>query len=122
MKKIKFIIYILGATLISSCGVNQSMVLNHNQNNTQVVLSENNYRIVDKVSGSASVCYVLMIGGLNKRQLFENAHSAMMAKANLQNASKALVNIVSEEHVGGVPPFFTKRTVTVSANVVEFTR
>lgn len=46
----------------------------------------------------------------------------MMSKANLLNTSKAVINIVTEEHVGGVPPFYFKRTVTVSANVVEFVK
>ena len=66
--------------------------------------------------------YIFLIGGLKKKQLYENAYSNMMSKANLLNTSKAVINIVTEEHVGGVPPFYFKRTVTVSANVVEFVK
>ena len=107
---------------LSSCGVSSSLITNHNQNSTQVNLSANNFKVVDKISGSSEVTYVLFFGGLNKKQLFENAYSAMMDKANLINGSRALINIVTEEHLGGVPPFYYKRTVTVSAHVIEFTK
>ena len=96
--------------------------MNHNQNTTQVQLTGNNYKVVDKISGSSSVPYVLFFGGMNKTQLFENAYSNMVSKANLMNGSKALINIMTEEHLGGVPPFYYKRTVTVSAYVIEFTK
>jgi hypothetical protein len=121
-KQFVSILAVLGALFLSSCGVNTALILNHNQNATQVSLSSNNFKVVDRVTGSADVRYILMIGGLKKRQLYDNAYSAMVAKANLNNSSKALANIVTEEHVGGVPPFYIKRTVTVSAHVIEFTR
>tara|TARA_R110002012_G_scaffold252147_1_gene430726 strand:- start:568911 stop:569201 length:291 start_codon:yes stop_codon:yes gene_type:complete len=95
-------------------------MLNQNQNTTQVHLGSNNFSVVEKVSGTSEVSYVLAIGGLNKRRLYQDAYSAMVKDANL-TGSKALINIVTEEHIGGFPPFFTKRTLTVSANVVEFT-
>lgn len=104
-----------------ACGVNNAIILNHNQNSTQVHLSSMNYRFVDKVSGSADVEYVLIFGGMNKKQLYENAYSKMLDAANL-TGSKAIVNAVTEEHLGGVPPFYYKRTITVSAYVIEFTR
>ncbi len=120
--KIKIAAIIVMAVVLSSCGVNSALVLNHNNNATQVQLSSNNYKVIDKISGSAEVEYICMIGGLKKTQLYENAYSAMMGKANLLNSSKALINIVTEEHVGGLPPFYYKRTVTVSAHVIEFTK
>ena len=116
-------IAILAATvlLFSSCGVNNAFIANHNQNATQVHLSKNNYKVVEKVTGSAEVDYVLFIGGLNQRQLFENAYADMVDKANLMSGSKALINVVTESYIGGVPPFYYKRVITVSAYVIEFT-
>ncbi|NEN25676.1 hypothetical protein G3O08_19470 [Cryomorpha ignava] len=123
MKKIPTILFVAVVSLmLSSCGVNSALILNNNQNSTMVQLSSNNYKVIDKVSGSAEVEYILLFGGLNKSQLYENAYSAMVEKANLVNSSKALINIVTEEHIGGVPPFYYKRTITVSANVIEFTQ
>ncbi len=106
--------------ILSSCGVSHSIMLNLNQSTTQVNLGSNNFNVVEKVSGTSEVSYVLIFGGLNKRRLFQDAYTAMVKDANLTGA-KALINIVTEEHIGGFPPFYTKRTLTVSANVVEFT-
>ncbi len=106
--------------LLSSCGINYALINNVNANATQVQLSSNNFNVVDKINGSAKVNYVLAFGGMNKRQLYENAYSAMMDKASLKGKARAVINIVTEEHIGGIPPFYYTRTVTVSANVIEF--
>lgn len=105
---------------LSSCGVNMASISNHNANETQVQLSSNNFKIVDKINGSAEVSYVLIFGGVNKHQLYENAYSAMMDKANLKDHPRAIINMVTEESIHGVPPIYYTRTITVSANVVEF--
>ncbi|MFC2126537.1 DUF6567 family protein [Bacteroidota bacterium] len=107
---------------LNSCGISLTTVLNQNQNLTEVHLNSNNFKIVDKVSGSAEVSYVLIFGGMNKTQLFENAYADMVRDANLESGSKALINIVTEDHIGGVPPFYYTRTTTVSAHVIEFIR
>ncbi|WPR70372.1 DUF6567 family protein [Flavobacterium sp. NG2] len=127
MKKInqKIVIYsvlLLLATFLNSCGIGHAYVTNHNQNATEVRLSENNFKVIDQVSGSSKTSYVLAIGGMNKRQLYENAYSIMMKKANLINGSKAVINVMTEEHLSGFAPFFVRRTITVNAQVVEFTR
>ncbi|HNP07681.1 MAG TPA: hypothetical protein PKN99_08635 [Cyclobacteriaceae bacterium] len=123
MKKIN--IYsglLLLASLMSSCGIGTAIVTNHNQNATEVHLTGNNFKVIDQVSGSSEASYVLAIGGMNKRQLYDNAYSTMMKKANLLNGSKAIVNVITEEHLSGFAPFYVRRTITVSAQVVEFTR
>lgn len=123
MKKLFLPFAAIAIVLVSSsCGINHAFVLNQNQNSTQVHLTTNNYQVVEKVRGSADVTYVFIFGGMNKKQLYANAYAEMMEKANLSSGSRALVNMVTEEHTGGVPPFFYKRTVTVSAQVIEFTR
>lgn len=123
MKKIGiYSVVLLLAAFLSSCGIGTSIVTNHNQNATEVHLSGNNFKVIDQVSGSSEVSYVLAIGGMNKRQLYENAYSTMMKKANLLNGSKAIINVMTEEHVSGFAPLFVRRTITVSAQVVEFTR
>ncbi len=123
MKKIGiYSVLLLLAAFISSCGIGTALITNHNQNATEVHLSGNNFIVIDQVSGSSEASYVLGIGGMNKRQLYENAYSTMMKKANLLNGSKAIINVMTEEHVSGFAPFFVCRTITVSAHVIEFTR
>lgn len=118
------ILVLLAASLLSlnSCGVSNAFVFNTNQNATQVHLSEANFKVAGKVTGSADVSYVLIFGGLQKKQLYAEAYADMVENANLSTGAKALTNVVTEEHVGGVPPFYYKRTITVSANVIEFVR
>ncbi len=121
MKKLMNLsVLIILLVILSSCGASNAFILNQNQNATQVHLASGNYRVVDKVRGSADVSYVLVFGGMKKKQLFANAYADLMNNADLTTGSRALVNMVSEEHIGGVPPFFYKRTVTVSANIIEF--
>lgn len=123
MKKLNFSMMTAGvAMLLSSCGVNYALVSNHNLNTTHVQLASNNFKVLEKVSGSSDVIYVLGFGCMNKKRLYENAYSAMMSKANLTGGAKAITNAVTEEHLGGVPPFYFKRTITVSGNVIEFTK
>lgn len=122
MKKL-IVLFAVGAmALLSSCGVNYALVSNHNHNLSQVQLASNNFKVVDRVSGSAEVEYIIAIGGLRKKQLYEQAYSQMLTKANLLNSSKAVVNVVTEDHAAFVTPLYIRRTVTVSANVIEFTR
>ena len=121
MKNLLFILFILISMVgISSCGIGHAYVLNQNQNTTQVELSADNFTVVGQVSGSSEVEYVLFFGGIKKRNLYQDAYSGMMEKAELVGKSRAITNITTEEHLGGVPPFYTKRTITVSAHVIEF--
>ncbi|NVK75119.1 MAG: hypothetical protein HWE24_16740 [Oceanospirillaceae bacterium] len=105
---------------LSSCGVNRAQVFNQNQNNTQVQLNQNNFKVSQKIQGSAEVSYVLFFGGAKRTQLYREAYQNMLDEAGLEGSSKAITNVLTEEHVGGVPPFYYTRTVTVSAYVVEF--
>ena len=123
MKKIVIYSVLLSlATFLNSYSINHAYVTNHNQNATEVHLSGNNFKVIDQVSGSSETSYILAIGGVNKRQLYENAYSTMMKKANLLNGSKAIINVMTEEHFSGFAPFYVRRTISVSAQVVEFTR
>lgn len=123
MKKIGiYLVLISCSAFLTSCAISTALVTNHNQNATEVHLTTNNFKVIDQVSGSSEAAYVLAIGGMNKTQLYENAYSAMMKKANLLNGSKAIINVMTEEQVSGFAPFYIRRTITVSAQVVEFTR
>jgi hypothetical protein len=122
MRKIYIYSVLLLLTVsISSCGIGTAYVANHNQNATEVHLSGNNFKVIDQISGSSEATYVFAIGGMSKKQLYENAYSTMMKNANLLNGSKAIINVMTEEHFSGFFPFYVKRRITVSAQVVQFT-
>jgi hypothetical protein len=123
MKKLSLSIFaFVLLSSLSSCGVGHAFVFNMNHNSTSVNLSQSNYKVVSKATGTSEVSYILIFGGLKKRQLYANAYSRMVENADLMSGSRALANVVTEEHLGGVPPFYFKRTITVSANVIEFTK
>ena len=123
MKKVLFIgILAISGISLSSCGVNYSWIMNHNINNTQVNLSSDNFKVMDRVVGSATVPYVLIFGDMNRTQLYAQAYGDMINKANLKGGSRAVINTIYEEHMGGVFPFYYKRTVTISSTVIEFSK
>jgi len=45
----------------------------------------------------------------------------MFARNDLTGSSKAVVNVTVEEHIAAFLIFYVRRTVTVSAHVIEFT-
>ncbi len=122
MKRTIAFFLVATAMVLTSCGAGTALIINQNQNTTHVHLGSNNYKIVGDATGTCEVEYILLIGGLNKKQIYQNAYADMVSKASLGSGSRALINVVTEEHIGGVPPFYFKRKITVSANVVEFTR
>ena len=123
MKKILFAFILIVAILIlNSCGISNAYIFNHNQNATEVHLKENNFKVIEQVSGSSEASYICAIGGINKKKLYKNAYAAMLTNANLVNSSKAIINVTTEEHFSGFAPIYVKRTITVSAQVIEFTR
>lgn len=113
---------VMSVMTLSSCGVGSALVVNQNQNTTHVHLSSNNYKIVGSATGSSEVSYILIFGGLSKKQIYENAYADMVSKANLESGSRALANIMTEEFIGGFPPFAYTRRITVSCKIIEFTR
>ncbi len=54
--------------------------------------------------------------------MYERVHATMLDKAELGAGPRAMVEIVTEEPIGGSFPFYTRRTLTVSGQVIEFTR
>jgi len=105
---------------IASCGIHTNRSYNANNNTTSVELKQNNYIVHNRVTGSSSSTYILGIGGLSNKALEGNARSIMMKKAKLRGDSKALINQTVESHITNVFPLFFKKTVSVSAYVVEF--
>jgi PBP1b-binding outer membrane lipoprotein LpoB len=119
MKKV-FLISLLALFLVS-CGVNSHLSYNQNNQQTNVVLSENNYKVVAKVKGEATATYILGFGGLKNRALVEMAKANMLDKADILGKARAIINVTAEEHYTGIiPPIYVKRRVIVSAHVIEF--
>ena len=123
MKSInKYLIIAIFGLFTMNCGLPPIGYMGHNTN-TQVVLKEANFRVIGRVSGEASASFILLIGPTNSR-LYAKAQSKLYKKANLKNneKSRALINLTTD--IGYdyfiYPLLYFKKTVTISADVVEF--
>ncbi|MDR0766731.1 MAG: hypothetical protein LBF09_07360 [Odoribacteraceae bacterium] len=110
---------VLAASGLSSCAFHNGLTSNVNQHATQVVLSRNNYKIVQKIQGSASSLYVLGFGGSYK-SLIAEARSKMLDKAGFIGTTRAVINETIEINKEFCLMTYSRK-VTVSAYVVEFT-
>jgi len=121
MKKfLHVILAIITVFSVSSCAIHSGLTGNLNNNITNVVLQDNNYKIIQKVKGEASGMSVFGILGGSFRPLVEKARSQMLESANLIGKSRAIINETVEVN----NKFFVIvgfKTVTVSAYVIEFT-
>lgn len=123
MKKSLIKSVLFGSTLLffGSCASHSAFTGNLNSQNTQVILSEKNYEVQDRVEGKANATYIFGIGGLSKKSLLESAKNEMYQNANLQGGSKALINETFSTKTSFFL-FFWKHQVNASADVIEFTK
>jgi hypothetical protein len=105
--------------LFTSCGIHNGLTSNINNHQTEVVLSQKNYKVIDYVKGEATATYVFGIGGISKKALIQQAKANMLKNADIVGGSKAVINETVEIHQSFFP-IVTQYTVTVSAHIIEF--
>lgn len=121
MKKILLASVVAACVLgLSSCGISQNLTSNQNQNQTSVVLSQDNYRIIGTASGEVTGRYVFGLGNIRKQALRANAIDEMTKNAKL-SGSQAIVNTTVKQSVKMITPIYVEVTVTATGNIVEFT-
>ncbi len=122
MKKLFLMSALVAGTLtFSSCGVSNNLTDNRNLNETSVVLSQNNYKIVGQTTGEVTGRYIIGIGNFSKKALRNNAIDQMMKNANL-HGSQALTNVTVRSSRRIITPLYVEVTMTATANIVEFTK
>ena len=121
MKKLFTICAFLAATLsFTGCaGVASTAATNHNLTQTQVVLSDNNFKVIGQAYGEATATYICGIGGLSKKALYDNAINEMAKSANLKG-SQTLTNTTVHYSVKMITPFYVKTTCSATANIIQF--
>lgn len=123
MKK-RLLTIVFGITLlvfVSGCGSNLGFLSDRARTITEVELGSKNFKVISRVSGTASATYYLGFGGMKNQDLLEMAMTDLLSKAELEGTSRALVNQLVDVHVGGFPLIYSKITVKISAHVIEFT-
>ena len=122
MRKLLMLLVLFATLLgVSSCSLHGSMATNVNQNSTNVVLQDNNYKVIQKVVGESQANYVFYFGGIRKRALIEEARSNMLENANLVGSSRAVINETFETSVTTFAGIYSYVKVTCSGYVIEFT-
>jgi hypothetical protein len=108
--------------LFASCATFNPNVHSQNVNQTQVVLTNNNFKVIKRVQGSATATYVFGIGGLNKKGLVASSRKDMYESAKL-DGSQIIISEHTEWKMSSVVPFvWGSATVTTSGYVIEFTK
>lgn len=120
MKRFAFLLFVF-TLLFSSCALHNGLTYNANNHTTEVVLSEKNFTVNETVQGEAKATYILGIGGLSKKALVAEARANMMSNTDLIGSSKAVINETVEVK-NAYFLFANVMTVTVSANIIEFTK
>ncbi len=106
--------------LLTSCGFSREAVSNIAQQETSVVLNQNNFEIIKSVKGECSQVYVLGFGGISKKSLGESAMSQMIENAELTGAQAIVNTSVSYKTQHYILVHIIKATAT--GTVIEFTR
>ena len=121
MKKLLLASVVAACVLgLSSCGISQNLTSNQNQNQTSVVLSQDNYRIIGTASGEVTGRYIFGLGNIRKHAVRANAIDEMTKNAKL-SGSQAIVNTTVKQSVKMITPIYVEVTVTATGNIVEFT-
>jgi hypothetical protein len=119
MKKFFTICAFVAATLSLTGCVGVANTVSNNLTQTQVVLSDNNFKVVGQAYGEASATYICGIGGMSREALYNNAVSEMTKNAHLQG-SQTLTNTTMHYSMQMITPLYVKVTCSASANIVQF--
>lgn len=116
--KTKLFLIAVAAVCATGCGASFYATTNQNQNQTSVILAENNFRIVKTVSAEVNCSYVFGIGGLSRKAMMSNAISELTDKAQL-TGSQALINITTKIHNKFIL-VWARRSMIAQGTVIEF--
>lgn len=120
MKAFKIaVIAVCALLLFSSCGGSSYLTSNTNLNQTKVVLSQGNFKVVKTVSADVQAVYIFGIGGCSRKALRDNALTKLAEEAEL-TGSQALVNVTVKQSGFTVLGIFTKAIYQAQGTVIEF--
>lgn len=120
MKKIFAFALVCGALMLGGCSTHSHLVTNHNLTQTQVVLTQKNFKVVGMAEGYASRTLVLGFGGCSEKAIRSNAIGEMFKNANL-TGSQTIININVKKVSAGVTSIYEKAGWVATGTIIEFT-
>lgn len=106
------------ALIFTSCGISRQAASNINMAQTEVVLSQKNYKVIGTVSGECTQNYILGIGGLSQSSMAQSAISEMYKNANL-TGSQAIIN-TNVCYKNKLIILYTQSKCIASGTIIEF--
>jgi len=114
--KLLFVLLIFLSAIFGSCKSTAGFI--SHSINTEVQLSQANYKVIGSVTGEATAKSVFGIG-INQADLFNQARQDMIKKADLTGKSRAIINVTTDMKTRhGL--FSVSKTVYISGEVIEF--
>lgn len=107
------------ALICSSCGISYNATSNSNISQTQVVLSQKNYKVIGTVKGESTQNYWFGIGGLSRKSMNQAAMSDMYQNAGLEGKSRAVINVSVCYKTKGII-IYTSAKALATGTVIEF--
>ena len=120
MKKL-LLLSLLAVFVFGSCSFHSGLTSNANLHSTEVVLSKNNFKVLETVRGDSEATYFLGLGGLKKSGMIAEARANMLENAGLEGSSRAVINETVEISRSIIFFVFMKYEVIISAHLIEFT-
>ena len=122
MKKLLIAGVVALSLCCTSCGISRHATSNSNLTQTEVVLAQNNYKVIGMIRGESAQNYVLGMGGLSKKSLNESAMSEMYKNANL-TGSQAIINVnCTYKNTMILAPIYWQTKAIAVGTVIEFTK
>jgi hypothetical protein len=116
---LKSILLVSISILVSNCSGNAGLTRNINNHQTDVVLSQPNYKVIKYVQGESTAKYFLGIGGFGNKGMIAQARKKMLQHAGLIGKSRAVINETVEIQTKQIL-LYTEFRYIVSAYIVEF--
>jgi len=121
MKKLFISVFaILALTMMTSCSSFRPSVFNLTNSETQVVLSENNFETIGRVSGTVTARYIFGIGGLLRKGLAGEATAKMYNEANLSGSQIIIDKHIEFKTNNLIPGVWGSIKATATGTVIEF--
>ena len=121
MKKLLLIAVVICAALLTGCSAHIYQSSNASVSKTEVVLSQNNFKVIGEAEGVATITQVIGIGGCSQKEIRANAVAEMFKNAKL-TGSQTIININVKQAISGFPPFFVRTTYSATGTIIEFTK
>ncbi len=125
MKNVYLLLGVVSILLFSSCSVTfQNVVKRDNfaNENLELRLKSENYRIVRTVTGEARATYICSFGGLSPKaqRIFASSYDDMVTNANLQ-PNQAIINVSAEKRANlWAYGIFARQVVHTTGTIIEF--